>query len=175
MQTVHNRTLDAINRGHSSEEFFDLVKRAQTRGFRLATHLIFGLPGESEADMMETVRQIAPLKLDALKIHQLCIYKGTPMEDDYQAGRLQLLEEDQYVRLVADALELIPKETVIMRLVAEGSQDEIIAPAWCFEKERVMNKIEAELARRGTRQGSRYKETARNQPSQYSFSTAAEL
>jgi uncharacterized protein len=175
VQTVHNRTLDAINRGHSSEEFFDVVKRAQARGFRLATHLIFGLPGESEADMMETVRQIAPLKLEALKIHQLCIYKGTPMEDDYKAGRLQLLEEDQYVRLVADALELIPKETVIMRLVAEGSQDEIIAPAWCFEKERVMNKIEAELERRGTRQGSRYKETARNQPSQYSFSTAAEL
>ena len=136
------------------------MERAKKRNFRLATHLIFGLPGESEADMMETVRAIAPLKLEALKIHQLCIYKGTPMEADYLAGRLPLLEEDQYVRLVADALELIPEETVIMRLVAEGSRDEIIAPEWCFEKERIMQKIEAELERRGTRQGSRYAELA---------------
>jgi hypothetical protein len=160
VQTIHNRTLEAINRGHTAEEFFDCVERAKKRKFRLATHLIFGLPGESEADMMETVRAIAPLKLEALKIHQLCVYKGTPMEQDYLAGRLPLLEEDQYVRLVADALELIPEETVIMRLVAEGSRDEIIAPEWCFEKERVMQKIEAELERRGTRQGSRFGELA---------------
>jgi len=134
------------------------VQRCQKRNFRLATHLIFGLPGESEAEMMATVKAVAVLKLDAIKIHQLCIYKGTPMEQDYLAGRLPMLEEDQYVRLVCDALELIPEETVVMRLVAEGSRDEIIAPNWCFEKSRVMTKIEMELERRGTRQGSRFKE-----------------
>ncbi len=113
-------------------------------------------PGESEADMMETVRRVAPLGLTAIKIHQLCIYKGTPMEEDYRAGRLQTMEEDTYVRLVADALEMLPPDLVIMRLVAEGSQDEIIAPSWAFEKERVMQKIEAELLRRGSKQGSRF-------------------
>jgi uncharacterized protein len=158
VQTLHNRTLDLINRGHSAEEFLDCVARVKKRNMRLATHLIFGLPGESEEDMLDTVRRIAPLKLDAIKIHQLCVYKGTPMEADYNRGELPLLEEDDYVRLVADSLELLDPQTVVMRLVAEGSQDEIIAPQWAFEKERVMQKIEAEMQRRGTVQGSKYVE-----------------
>lgn len=158
VQSIHNVTLDKINRGHSGEEFFDAVERAHKRGLRVATHLIFGLPDETDEMMMETVRRIAPLGLTAIKIHQLCIYKGTPMEEDYRAGRLKTMEEDHYVSLVADALEMLPPDIVIMRLVAEGSQDEIIAPAWAFDKERIMQKIEAELTKRGTRQGSRYKE-----------------
>ena len=80
VQTIHNRTLDLINRGHSGEEFFDAVERAHKRGLRVATHLIFGLPGESKEEMLETVRVVAPLGLTAIKIHQLGIYKGTPME-----------------------------------------------------------------------------------------------
>lgn len=160
VQTIHNRTLDLINRGHSGEEFFDAVERAHKRGLRVATHLIFGLPGESKEEMLETVRAVAPLGLTAIKIHQLCIYKGTPMEEDYRAGRLKTMEEDDYVELVADALEMLPPDMVIMRLVAEGTRDEIIAPDWAFEKDRIMQKIEALLNKRGTKQGSKYKETA---------------
>jgi radical SAM protein (TIGR01212 family) len=160
VQTVHNRTLEAINRGHTAEEFFDCIERVKSRGMHVATHLIFGLPGESEADMMETVRQIAPLKLDAVKIHQLCIYKGTPMEQDYRRGELKTLEEEDYVRLVADSLEMLDPETVIMRLVAEGSRDEIVAPEWAFDKEKTMWKIEAEMLRRQTVQGARFDPTA---------------
>jgi len=156
VQTIHNRTLDVINRGHSAEEFFDCVERVKSRGMRIATHLIFGLPGESEEDMMATVLKIAPLKLDALKIHQLCVYKGTPMEADFHRGNLPLLEEDDYIRLVADSLEMISQETVIMRLMGEGSVNEIVGPTWCFEKERVMKKIEAEMLRRGSIQGCKY-------------------
>ncbi|MBS1996180.1 MAG: TIGR01212 family radical SAM protein [Cyanobacteria bacterium SZAS LIN-2] len=158
VQTIHNRTLDAINRGHSAEEFFDCVERVKARNMRIATHLIFGLPGESEADMMTTVKKIAPLKLDAIKIHQLCVYKGTPMEADYRRGELPLLEEADYVRLVADSLEMIPRETVVMRLMAEGKRDEIVAPEWAFEKERIMFRIEAEMLRRKSVQGCRYEE-----------------
>jgi radical SAM protein (TIGR01212 family) len=148
VQTVHNRTLEAINRGHTAEDFFDCVERVKKRGLRLATHLIFGLPGESREEMMETVRQIAPLKLDALKLHQLCVYKGTPMAEDYLAGRLELLDEDFYIELVCDALDLIDKETVIMRLVAEGSRNEVHGPEWCFDKESTFKKIEARLLER---------------------------
>ncbi|MBP7579174.1 MAG: TIGR01212 family radical SAM protein, partial [Candidatus Obscuribacter sp.] len=160
VQTIHNRTLDLINRGHSGEEFFDAVARAHKRGLRVATHLIFGLPGESKEEMLETVRAVAPLGLTAIKIHQLCIYKGTPMEEDYRAGRLKTMEEDDYVELVADALEMLPPDMVIMRLVAEGTRDEIIAPDWAFEKDRIMQKIEASLNKRGTKQGSKYKAKA---------------
>lgn len=158
VQSVFNETLDKINRGHSAEEFFDAVERARKRNLKVATHLIFGLPGEDESHMLETVRQMSQTDLDGIKIHQLCIYKGTPMEVDYRLGRLPVLDEDRYVNLVCDSLELLPPEMIIMRLVAEGSQDEIIAPDWAFEKERVMKKMEAELARRNSFQGKHYRD-----------------
>ncbi|MEZ4488181.1 MAG: TIGR01212 family radical SAM protein [Cyanobacteriota/Melainabacteria group bacterium] len=158
VQSVFNETLDKINRGHSAEEFFDAVERAKKRNLKVATHLIFGLPGEDESHMLETVRQMSQTDLDGIKIHQLCIYKGTPMEVDYRLGRLPVLDEDRYVNLVCDSLELLPPEMIIMRLVAEGSQDEIIAPDWAFEKERVMKKMEAELARRNSFQGKHYRD-----------------
>lgn len=156
LQSAVNRTLDRINRAHTAEEFFDAVKRAKQRNLPVATHLIFGLPDESREEMLNTVEQVARSGVDGIKIHQLCIYKGTPMEADYRAGTLRTLDEDQYVRLVADALEMLPPEMIIMRLVAEGTEEEIIAPSWAFEKSRIMDKIDAELSRRGTRQGSRF-------------------
>jgi uncharacterized protein len=106
--------------------------------------------------MMETVRQIADIGLTAIKIHQLCVYKHTPMAVDYSLGKLPLLEEDDYVELVCDALEMLPPDMVVMRLVAEGTREEIIAPDWCFEKSRIMSKIDQELERRGTQQGSKF-------------------
>lgn len=156
LQSAFNETLDRINRAHSSEEFFDAAQRAKARGLNVATHLIFGLPGETPEMMLETVRMVAQSGIEGIKIHQLCIYKGTPMEDDFRAGRLQTLDEDVYVSLVADALEMLPPEMIVMRLVAEGTEDEIVAPKWSFEKSRIMDKIDAEMARRGTQQGSRY-------------------
>ncbi|HEY9785475.1 MAG TPA: TIGR01212 family radical SAM protein [Candidatus Obscuribacterales bacterium] len=156
LQSAHNRTLDKINRGHTAEEFFDAVERARARNLRLATHLIFGLPGETGEEMLETVRQVSNIGLTGIKIHQLCIYKGTPMETDYLQGEIPLLDEDRYVELVCDALEMLPSDMVVMRLVAEGTKEEVIAPAWSFCKNRVMEKIDLELVRRGTRQGSRF-------------------
>ncbi len=156
LQSAFNETLDKINRAHTAEEFFAAVQRAKARGLMVATHLIFGLPGETPEQMMSTVKQVAQCGVDAIKIHQLCIYKGTPMEADYRNGTLGTIDEDLYVQLVADSVEMLPPEMIIMRLVAEGSEDEIVAPAWAFEKSRVMDKIDAELNRRGTQQGSKF-------------------
>lgn len=156
LQSANNKTLENINRGHSAEEFFDAVKRAKARGLNVATHLIFGLPGDDEEEMMSTVKQVAVCGVDAIKIHQLVVYKGTPMELDLKAGRLPLLDEDVYARLVADSLEMLPPEMIVMRLVAEGSQDEVLAPTWSFNKHQTMEKIEAILTERGTRQGSKF-------------------
>lgn len=157
VQSIFNETLDKINRGHTAEEFFDAVKRAKERNLLVATHLIHGLPGEDRGQMLETVKAMTDIGLDGIKIHQLCIYKGTPMEVDYRLGKLPTLDEDEYVSIVCDSLELLPPEMVIMRLVAEGSQDEIIAPSWSFEKERIMKKMQDELKRRNSYQGKLYR------------------
>ncbi len=156
LQTAVNRTLDLINRGHSAEEFFDAVERAQKRGLLLATHLIFGLPGETREEMLDTVRQIARSGIQGVKIHQLVIYKGTPMARQYERGELQLISEDEYVELVADALELLSPDQIVMRLIAEGPKDDILAPAWALDKSPVIERINQVLLDRGTRQGSRF-------------------
>ncbi len=157
LQSTLNRTLTLINRGHTAEEFFDAVERAQARALHLATHVIFGLPGESDEQMLDTVKAVANSGVHGVKIHQLCVYKGTPMEADYRTGLLPLLSEDRYVQLVSDSLELLAPSQIVMRLIAEGTKDEMIAPDWSFDKRRVMSKIDDEMIRRGTWQGSKYK------------------
>ena len=155
LQSSSNDTLDTINRGHSAEEFFDAVRRAKKRGLKIATHLIFGLPGESEEQMLESVKRVASAGVDGIKIHQLCIYKGTAMEKDFLKGQLPVLAEETYIDLVTRSLEMLPPEMIVMRLVAEGSRDEIIAPEWSFEKERVMQKMNQLLLERETWQGKK--------------------
>jgi len=156
LQSAFDHTLDLINRGHSAEEFFDAAKRARARGLKVATHLIFGLPGEDRSHMLETVRQVADSGVDGIKIHQLCVYKGTAMERDFLDGRLPMLAASEYVQLVVDALEMLPPEMIVMRLVAEGTKNEVIAPDWCFDKRTVMDAIDTEMDRRDSKQGSKY-------------------
>jgi uncharacterized protein len=87
----------------------------------------------------------------------LCIYRGTPMEQDYNRGELSVLPEDDYIALMAEALELLPPDMVIMRLLAEGRKEEIIAPQWCFEKRRLNEKVEQYLEQHDIRQGKKFK------------------
>ena len=160
LQTAHNQTLDRINRAHTAEDFFDALKRAKQRGLPVATHLIFGLPGETREMMLDTVRQVATSGVDAIKIHQLCIYKGAPMELDYRLGNLHVLDEDYYAGLVVDALELLPPEMIIMRLVAEGTKDELLAPTWSYDKFSTMDKIREQMAQRNSKQGLLFNSSA---------------
>jgi radical SAM protein (TIGR01212 family) len=156
LQSASDQTLELINRGHSAAEFFDAIKRVKMRGLKIATHLMFGLPGESEEMMLDSVKRTVEAGVDGIKIHQLCIYKGTAMERDYLNGQLPVLSEDTYVDLVVRALEILPPDMVVMRVVAEGSRDEIIAPEWCLTKIRVMEKIDQLLLERDTWQGKKF-------------------
>lgn len=160
LQSTFNQTLDKINRGHTVEEFFDCMERAKKCDLNIATHLIFGLPGETKEQMLESVKRISTIGLKAIKIHQLCIYKGTPMEADYKAGTLPVLGEDEYIELVGQALELLPPDMIIMRLLAEGRKEEILAPEWCFEKTRLNAKLENYLEENNIRQGAKFQSLA---------------
>jgi radical SAM protein (TIGR01212 family) len=158
LQSAFNETLEKINRGHTAEEFFDCIERAQKYNLNIATHLIFGLPGESKEQMLESVRRVSSIGLNGIKIHQLCIYKGTPLEQEYKQGRLAVLPEDEYKELVGKALEMLPPEMIIMRLFAEGRKEEVLAPQWCFEKTRLSATLEDYLNIHDIRQGSKYRD-----------------
>ena len=156
LQSIHNRTLDYINRGHSLETYFDAVHRAAGKNIHICTHIIVGLPGETRKDMVETARAIAMLPIQGIKIHLLLALRGTKMGDLYEQGKILLLEKDDYVRIVCDILEILPPEMVIQRLTADGYRDIFLAPRWASNKMEVLNGIDRELEKRNTFQGIRF-------------------
>jgi hypothetical protein len=154
LQSVHNRTLNLINRGHDVDCFTQAVQTAAHRGLEVVAHVILGLPGEGPEDMAATARYLGGLPLQGVKIHLLYVVRGSALEAMYAAGAYRPLEEKEYVRIVADFLELLPPRLVIHRLTGDPHPEELVAPAWCRHKSRVLSGIREELARRGSRQGS---------------------
>lgn len=157
MQTMHDRTLTAINRGHTHACFVEAVQRCQSRGLRICAHLILGLPGETREEMLASVRELNRLGVDGVKLHHLHVLKGSRFEEDYRQRTLRLLERDEYVQLVCDALEQLDPHILIHRLMGDG-RTELVAPDWSRRKLEVLNRIDAELVKRDSRQGSRLSE-----------------
>ena len=155
VQSLHEPTLERINRGHSLEELLDAVERASSRGLDLVAHVILGLPGETPGMMRATARRLASLPFSGLKIHLLLVLEGTPLARIYRRGEVSLPTLPEYVRWVADFLELVPPTVSIQRLTADGYRDIFIAPEWARNKLAVLNAIDAELARRDSWQGKR--------------------
>ncbi|BCJ86771.1 TIGR01212 family radical SAM protein [Effusibacillus dendaii] len=153
LQTVHEKTALLINRGHDYQCYLDAVEKLRARNIRICSHIILGLPGESEQEMLETGQAVAALPVQGIKIHLLHLLKYTPLVKLFEAGGLQFLEKDQYIRLVVDILEMLPPEMVVHRLTGDGPPDILIGPMWSLDKWGVLNGIDAELERRNTWQG----------------------
>jgi len=157
LQSAQDETLRRIGRGHDVRAFVDAVERTRGRGIRVCAHVILGLPGERGGDMMRTARMLADLEIHGVKIHPLHILRNTRAEELYRQGELSLLAQDEYVGLACDFLERLPTHTVIQRLTGEGPRGSMIGPMWCARKTEVLGAIDAELERRGTRQGIKSK------------------
>lgn len=196
LQTSNDRTADLINRCCSTDVYDETVNRLVKAGIRVVTHVIFGLPGESHEDMLETVRHICRAPIFGIKLHLLHLMTGTAMGHEYlcqqadlsfscdksgpvisgdpvqapEPGRLlpdhpsspdpdrpliRVMEKDEYISLVADALEIIPAEITMHRLTGDAPPDLLIAPEWCLKKADVLNGINKELKKRGSLQGCR--------------------
>ena len=122
-------------------------------------HLIFGLPGEDEAAMLETVRRVAEFRPDQVKIHLLHVLRGTVLGEMYGAGRYTPMDMEAYISAVVRALELLPPETVIARLTGDGAAEDLLAPLWSRRKREVLNRIDQLLAASDTWQGRKYQST----------------
>ncbi len=156
LQSSHDRTLDRLRRGHDFATFLEAYAAAKSRGLKVCVHVILGLPGESRADMLATAETLAQLRVDGVKLHLLHVLRGTPLGDLYCEGNVSVLEKDEYVGVVADVIERLPPETLIHRLTGDGPRELLLAPLWSLNKWEVLNAIDAELMRRGSRQGDRY-------------------
>jgi len=154
LQSASDETLKLINRGHDTACFTRAVTAAAARGLEVVAHVILGLPGEGPAEMAATARYLGSLPLQGVKIHLLYVIRGSGLEGLYREGQYRPLEKDEYLRLIADFLEMLPPHLIIHRLTGDPHPEELVAPAWCRDKSRVLQGIREELARRGSRQGS---------------------
>jgi radical SAM protein (TIGR01212 family) len=155
MQTMHDRSLVWMNRGHGHQAFVDAVERSRGRGFEIGAHVILGLPGETRDDMLATARELARLRIDAVKIHNLYAVKNTPLADWVKTGQVTLMGRDEYVETLVDFLEWLPPNCLIERTSGDAPPDYLVGPAWCLDKPGLRAAIDAELERRDGWQGKK--------------------
>ena len=158
LQTSNDATAKLINRGHSFEDFKDGYKRLRDASdkINICVHLIFGLPGESEEDMLKTVRDVAALAPDQVKLHLLHVIKGTKLAEMYENGEYVPMERENYIDVVCRAIELLPPDTVVVRVTGDGMADSLLAPMWSIKKVAVINDIDKLLFERDTYQGAKF-------------------
>jgi len=156
LQSIHDRTLRFLNRGHGADAFLDALQRTAGKNIFVCVHIIVGLPGETEADILETARRIAALPVQGIKIHLLLALRGTPLGTLYERGEISLMTMERYVDTVCNILEILPPEMTIQRLTADGYRDIYLAPQWGRNKMAVLNAVDGELKRRNSFQSARY-------------------
>ncbi len=157
LQSVHDSSLQFLNRNHTFSDFEIAFKRSKDRKIQICAHVILGIPGESWNAMMETAKYLAKIEIDGVKIHPLIILSGTELQKMYKQERIELLEKDKYVNLVVDFIERLHPATIIHRITGEREQFLLVAPPWVLKKSEVIMDVEKEFQRRGSYQGVLYK------------------
>lgn len=161
LQTTYDETSKIINRAHTYDLYVKTVKRLRELApkVEIVSHLINGLPGENHEMMVENVRRcVTDNEIDGIKLHLLHLMTSTKMQRDYHEGRLRLLSMDEYVNIICDQLEIIPKNIVIHRITGDAPRDMLIGPMWSLKKWEVLNAIDKEMERRGSYQGCKLEE-----------------
>jgi hypothetical protein len=153
LQSSHDKALKLLSRGHSYEDFVKAVKLAKEHGIRVCAHVILGLPGETQDDIIATAKRLSELKIDGIKIHLLHVLKGSALEKLYLDGKIKLLSQNEYAEFACDFLENLSKDIIVQRLTGQGSRESHVAPDWALDKLDTIRKIEETFKKRGTAQG----------------------
>lgn len=147
LQTASDRTAEVINRCYETAVYRKAVTDLHAAGANVITHVIIGLPGETEEDMLDTVRYAADCGTDGIKFTCLYVLKGTPLEELWRAGKVEVLGQEEYFGIVGKALELLPEDTVVHRLTGDGPKSLLLAPMWTADKRQVVNYINRRFRR----------------------------
>lgn len=155
LQSIHNKTLKKINRGHDFDCFLRAYEKTKEKGINVCLHVILGL-WETHDEMMQTAQKLAELRVDGVKIHMLCALENTRLADMYKNNEIDFMSEDEYINTVCDFLEYLPPETSIHRLAGNGLKKNLIAPRWLGKKLDCLNKIDREFIKRNSYQGIKF-------------------
>ena len=156
LQSVHDTTLSLICRGHDFKAFEQAVAMTQNRGINICVHVILGLPGEDKEMMLDTARTLGRMGINGVKLHLLYVVKGTRLDEMYLDGQYQCLTQAQYVDIVCDFLERLPREVVIQRITGDPHPEELRAPQWSARYRDTFNLIQHTLEQRDSFQGKQY-------------------
>ena len=145
LQTIHENTAQYIRRGYSLEVYDKAVDDLHKIGINVVTHLIIGLPGENEQDILQSVEYVCK-KTDGIKLQLLHILEGTDLADEYRECKVDVLSLEKYTRIIKHCVEIIPDNVVIHRLTGDGAKKDLIAPLWSADKKNVLNTINKALS-----------------------------
>jgi radical SAM protein (TIGR01212 family) len=145
IQSVFDETLEKINRGHDSANVKEWILKSKKAGLNVCGHLIFGLPGEDEAMMLETAKQAYEWGIDSVKYHPLYVVKRTALANEFTRGEFTPISEEEYLRVLLKAIEMKPENMSVQRITAGINNDSLLAPLWCRDKNTQIKNINKAL------------------------------
>ena len=155
LQSMHNKTLKRINRGHTKEDFTKAVKELKKRNINVVVHIINGLPGETKDMMIETAKYVNSLNVDGIKIHMLYLENDSQLYQEYKENPFHILSKDEYIEIVANQLEYLNKNIVIHRITGDPDKEKLVTPTWLIKKFVVLNDIDKYLKKNDIYQGKK--------------------
>lgn len=156
LQSIYDRSLQFINRGHDYRAFLNALEMTKNRGIEIGAHVIVGFPTETRDEMLSMADEVSALPINFLKIHQLQIIKDTPLEVLYREDPFHVFGYGEYLNFVADFIERLSPHIVLQRLFATAPDDILIAPKWDKNKHEILRDIEALLNKGDARQGKKF-------------------
>ncbi len=155
LQTINEKDLEWIGRGHTVVQFSSAVGLVSSYGFDLTAHIILGLPDETDAGIIELAQFLNSSKITGLKIHQLMVLKNTRLADLYAQNKAPtILTETEYFHKLAILIPRLKKDIVIHRLYADAPKKDLIVPLWCANKTGIQDRIFKYFMENNVRQGS---------------------
>lgn len=153
LQSIHEKTLKFIHRGHTLENFKECILELKKRGINVVVHIINGLPYETKEDMISTVKFLNDLKIDGIKIHMLHILKNTFLANYYEKHPFHILTKEEYIDIVCEQLRYLDEKIVIHRITGDPKKEDLIEPSWLLKKVCLLNDIDKEMKKRNIYQG----------------------
>lgn len=145
LQTIHEKTAIAINRGYSLSVYDTAMQELLKRHIETIVHVILGLPGETKQMMLDTVSYVVRSGADGIKLQLLHVLKGTRLASDYESGLFDTLTLPEYLDILKSCTDILPEQMVVHRLTGDGPKKLLVAPMWSADKKKVWNEIKRVL------------------------------
>lgn len=149
VQSIFPQTLKLINRGEDMSEAPMIFESTRKRGIKVCAHLIYGLPGEDEKMMLESLKKVLDWGVDGLKLHPLYVVGNTHLAKMYTKGEYTPIDLKTYCELILQSIDLIPQDVVLQRISSGAHDETLLAPKWCFDKNIQMRYIRDRLREKG--------------------------